>query len=719
MIAAPIYTHNSFPHMDIALVTGAGSGLGLAITRKLIELGLKVYGLGGQYDEARFSHEYFVPIPCNMADMDEVRSKVGEIIKREGDNIYVVVNNAKLYQNKTLAETSDAEIEAVLKVNLLCPILLTRLALPSLTRLGGFVINIVANTAENSKGGAIGAATAGGLRWMGEALFEQLREDGVKVCSVFPQINKWRPDGSAPVQQRPQSSIDTEAVAEAVGSIVLNRYGNVVTDLVIRPQRLAEKPVPAAFVVPYPKPQPLPRTAPRETEAHVSLSETRAEMRRESVLVRKLLERADVAPDEDDVSSEKSEAPAPSYEKIAEERRDGEDTPDESEDDADERDYAVDSDERPFHEDASESDDEASDEEQPSQPQGVRSSGAERQYSDRQDDLRHNNHRRGRRGGRNRHGDATDGLPQPKSAAPASQNTSRDELPPVKNSLAKGAKAETVAGGEEPRIKPYNNDKSRALPEEKDEIFERETRPSRKENEESEGREMRDEPRRQSEPVQQNAFQGKPSATAKAQPAQPILQGNPAHRHNRRNRRPGSIMPVVASDGTILKSYAATLVRAVPVIQPRLNKPQPQKSVPVRQNAAIAPRASVPARVEGKTTSVIQPARGKSENVPSQPKPVPVKETARPVEKKPAPAPVQEKAPTPSSSPVRAAKSAEPASPEKPKRARKPRTPKAPEDGKAPVKRPRKSSSRTKAVKTAPASSEAVAGPNDQQSGKA
>ena len=176
--------------MDIAIVTGAGSGLGLAIARKLIEMGLRVYGLGGQYGDVRFDHESFVPMPCNMTDAEEVSDRVKEIISREGDNIYVLVNNAKLYSAKGLEESSEQEIEAVLKVNLLCPLLITKLALPSLKRLGGFVINIVANSAENSRGGAMGAATAGGLRWMGEALFEQLREDGVKVSSVFPQTNK-------------------------------------------------------------------------------------------------------------------------------------------------------------------------------------------------------------------------------------------------------------------------------------------------------------------------------------------------------------------------------------------------------------------------------------------------------------------------------------------------------------------------------------------------
>src|SRR5690606_11366048 len=159
------------------------------ISRKLIELGLRVYGLGGSYNDTGFGHDYFVPVHCNLADMTEVWEKVNSIIEREGD-IYVLVNNAKLYPQKDFVESTVEEMDSVLRVNLLCPLVLTRMALPSLVRLGGFVINIVPNRPENTRGGPIGAATAGGLRWMSEQLFEELRDMGVKVTSVFPQANR-------------------------------------------------------------------------------------------------------------------------------------------------------------------------------------------------------------------------------------------------------------------------------------------------------------------------------------------------------------------------------------------------------------------------------------------------------------------------------------------------------------------------------------------------
>ena len=241
--------------MDVAIVTGAASGIGLAIARRLVALGMRVYGLGGNYGETPYSHEYFVPTPCNLADPADIAEKTEIILKKEG-HIYLLVNNAKAYPSTPFLEKiSLIELETVLRVNLLCPLILARLALPGLARLQGFMVNIVPSTADQAKGGPAGAAAAGGLRWLGQSLFEECRENGIKVTSIFPQANvaESKERDSSPVPEKnPQSVIDVEALADAVESIVKNPHGNIITEMVIRPQRLREKPVPPPLNIPFP-----------------------------------------------------------------------------------------------------------------------------------------------------------------------------------------------------------------------------------------------------------------------------------------------------------------------------------------------------------------------------------------------------------------------------------------------------------------------------------
>lgn len=238
--------------MDIAIVTGAASGVGLAIARKLIETGFRVYGLGGNYAECPFNHNDFIPLNCNLADPHEVETQAAVVLEREG-NVLVVVNNAKVYSARPFSDISGNDIDTIVRINLLTPLLLTRAVLPSLVRLAGHVINIAPDAAGNARGGVTGAATGGGLRWMGQALFEELRESGVKVTTLFPFANTDRPDDAGkPDPRQPQSVIDPEMIARAVQNVVTHRDGNVITELVIRPQRLKERPLPEAYEVPYP-----------------------------------------------------------------------------------------------------------------------------------------------------------------------------------------------------------------------------------------------------------------------------------------------------------------------------------------------------------------------------------------------------------------------------------------------------------------------------------
>lgn len=240
--------------MDAAVVTGAATGVGLAIARRLITMGLRVYGLGGNYNETPFSHEGFIPMACDLGDAALVEERIRTIIEREGA-IFALVNNAKRYPQAPFGALRAEEIEAILKVNLLCPMVMAQAALEGLIRVQGYVVNIASTQPELSRGGCVGAAAAGGLQWFGESLFEELREGGVKVTTIFPRSNRYRPEGSPPPpRERPQSAIDPERVAEAVALVVGNTSGNVLSEIILRPNRVTELAVPPPAHLPYPPP---------------------------------------------------------------------------------------------------------------------------------------------------------------------------------------------------------------------------------------------------------------------------------------------------------------------------------------------------------------------------------------------------------------------------------------------------------------------------------
>jgi NAD(P)-dependent dehydrogenase (short-subunit alcohol dehydrogenase family) len=250
--------------MDIAIVTGASSSLGLAISKRLIQLGFRVYGLGGDYTNCPLNNVNFKPMACDLADPDAVEASCRQILEKE-KGVYVLVHNAKYFGRNAFPEMDNQEMERILRINLLCPLVLSRTLAESLMTLQGYIIQLGSPYAETARGGPAGAAASGGLKWMGEVLFQDLRGHGVRVCHISPEPNRGRdPRTVVRPGARLEASIDPDAVAQAVEQILQSPFGNIVTEMIMRPLRVSEPAHDPVIRLPYPEPKPVPYTVPRE-----------------------------------------------------------------------------------------------------------------------------------------------------------------------------------------------------------------------------------------------------------------------------------------------------------------------------------------------------------------------------------------------------------------------------------------------------------------------
>lgn len=274
--------------MDIAIVTGASSALGMAISSRLIQLGFRVYGLGGDYQNCPLKNVNFKPLACDLSDALAVEAAANRILEKE-KGVVLLVNNAKFFARNSFAEMGVAEMERIVRINLLCPLVLARTLQKSLSSLQGGIINLGSASIDSSRDGAVGAAASGGLKWMSEALFNSLRDKGVKVTHISPEPNRVRGTQTT-VRKGAQieASLDPEAVAQAVEQIVHNPFGNIVTELVLRPLRTNEPQQDPVVHLPVPEPQPIPYTVPREViEAEEELEEQAFEAAREKKKARR------------------------------------------------------------------------------------------------------------------------------------------------------------------------------------------------------------------------------------------------------------------------------------------------------------------------------------------------------------------------------------------------------------------------------------------------
>jgi len=221
-----------------AVITGTTSGIGKAITYKLLNDGWHVHGIARRssgIDAPNYVHHIF-----DLSEGAKIAELTKEILSRSKE-IHALINNAGIASFAPHEEIPARAITHMVNVNLLAPLLLTRDFLRALKNTRGWVINLSSfSSYEASSFGAAYSATKAGIRHFGTSLFDEVRKSGVKVVTVSPDITKtpFYDDQSFAPEENSDAYVTDECVAEAVSSIMTQRDGTVISEIVLRPQRI-------------------------------------------------------------------------------------------------------------------------------------------------------------------------------------------------------------------------------------------------------------------------------------------------------------------------------------------------------------------------------------------------------------------------------------------------------------------------------------------------
>ena len=116
--------------MDNVLVTGASRGIGLAIATRLAHDGFSVVAVARRPSEALDTaiveaHGALHFEPLDLSDIEALPAFVRGLRARRGP-IYGLVNNAGASAEGLLANMAVADMEALLRLNVLSPMALTK-----------------------------------------------------------------------------------------------------------------------------------------------------------------------------------------------------------------------------------------------------------------------------------------------------------------------------------------------------------------------------------------------------------------------------------------------------------------------------------------------------------------------------------------------------------------------------------------------------------------
>jgi 3-oxoacyl-[acyl-carrier protein] reductase len=183
--------------MRNVVVTGGSRGIGLGIVRRLAKTGYRVMALARQkgpelraaIEEVGRSGPGSIGFTAYDLTGTDGLAALAKQLRKDLGPVYALVNNAGMSIEGTLALASAAQIEQVVRLNVVSPILLSKYVLRSMMAdgAGGRIVNVASVVAFTGYSGlSVYGATKASLIGFTRSLAREVGRAGVTVNAVAP-----------------------------------------------------------------------------------------------------------------------------------------------------------------------------------------------------------------------------------------------------------------------------------------------------------------------------------------------------------------------------------------------------------------------------------------------------------------------------------------------------------------------------------------------------
>lgn len=169
----------------VAVITGANRGIGLECAKQLIEKGAKVYGICRS--SCDFADPNFYCIKADVGNHDAVVAAFQQVFALH-KHVDILINNAGLGYFGLCEEISIAQWQEMFNTNVNGIFYCTREVLPGMKEKGeGHIVNISSIAGLEGYQQVSGyCATKFAVRGFSDALYKEVRDQGIKVTCVYP-----------------------------------------------------------------------------------------------------------------------------------------------------------------------------------------------------------------------------------------------------------------------------------------------------------------------------------------------------------------------------------------------------------------------------------------------------------------------------------------------------------------------------------------------------
>jgi 3-oxoacyl-[acyl-carrier protein] reductase len=226
--------------MRNVVVTGGSRGIGLGIARRLAEAGFCAIAIarseGSELKSAIGETGSIHFVPFDLAEIDDIAGLVKTLRKDYGP-IYGLVNNAGVSAEGALALMHNSQMEQVVRLNTLSPMVMTKYVVRSMMADGGGrIVNVASIAAFTGYSGlSVYSATKASLIAFTRSLAREVGRMGVNVNAVAPGFVDTEMTRTLKDEHREQivrrsalrRLVDIEDVANAVEFLLSDRAKNI------------------------------------------------------------------------------------------------------------------------------------------------------------------------------------------------------------------------------------------------------------------------------------------------------------------------------------------------------------------------------------------------------------------------------------------------------------------------------------------------------------
>jgi 3-oxoacyl-[acyl-carrier protein] reductase len=182
--------------MQNVIVTGGSRGLGLAMARTLAAAGYRIIALArgsteelmaasrAAADSGRGAVEFRA---CDLSDLGQIAPMV-RALRADFGPVYGLVNNAGLGTSGLLSTMRDQDIQRLIQLNTVSPILLSKYVVKSMmSQRAGRIVNIASIVASTGYSGlSVYSATKASLLGFTRSLAREVGQLGITVNAIAP-----------------------------------------------------------------------------------------------------------------------------------------------------------------------------------------------------------------------------------------------------------------------------------------------------------------------------------------------------------------------------------------------------------------------------------------------------------------------------------------------------------------------------------------------------